>query len=99
MTTTHRLTTFLRIFTTGIVACMGLVVVAPSAVALQARPTGGSSGPASSVPVLDHATTAGGMPTWQIVVIVVGVAVVSATIAVAVERVRKAPEHRVVPAS
>ena len=92
-----RLTSFLAAFSCAI---LGLVLWAPSAFAIRTVSHSGGSAevaPSSPLPTLTHTVVASGMPGWQITLIVAGVAVLAATIAVAVVRGRAG--HRTVSVS
>jgi hypothetical protein len=67
------------------------IAVVPAASARPIPPPGGSYGPAGPVPATTiHVITAGGMAGWQITVIAVAAALVSATVAVLADRARAA---------
>ena len=90
-----------RLLATFACAILGLVVSAPAAFAMRVPASGGSSGvvPKSPHPTVTHALVAGGMPGWQIAVIVAMVALLSGTIAVVVDRARAGRRTRMAPAT
>lgn len=70
---------------------LGLVLFAPSAFATIVEPVGSGSSPATSpqnAPTVFHSVVAGGMAGWQIALIAGGAAVLTATLAVFVDRAR-----------
>jgi hypothetical protein len=71
-------------------ACLGLAVVAPAAFARTLPPFGVSGAVTTPAPppVQVHTVVVGGMAGWQIALIAVGAALVAATIAVVLDRVR-----------
>jgi hypothetical protein len=74
---------------------LGFLLFAPSAFAQVVRPVGdGSSSPVTPpiAPSTAHTVVAGGMAGWQITLIVVGAALMAATVAVFTDRARTA--HR-----
>jgi uncharacterized membrane protein YhaH (DUF805 family) len=88
-------------------ACMllGLAVSAPAAFAMRigAEESGGSPPPFPTgkdpTHTPTHTVVTGGMPGWQLAVIVAVVALLVAMIAVVVHRMRAAQRNRVVPAT
>jgi hypothetical protein len=71
-------------------ACLGLAVVAPAAFARTLPPFGFSGAVTTPAPppAQVHTVVVGGMAGWQIALIAVGAALVSATIAVLLDRAR-----------
>jgi hypothetical protein len=79
---------------------LGLVASAPAAFAIKVPATfGAGAAPTGLSPTVPHAVVAGGMPGWQITVIVVLAALLAGTIAVIADRMRAARRSRVVPAT
>lgn len=80
-------------------ACLmlGFAISAPAAFAVIPATNGGSGGsdiaPAGQGPTFTHTVVAGGMPGWQITLIVAVVAVLAASIAIVVDRTRAV--HRI----
>ena len=70
----------------------GLALFAPSASASVIRPVGDSSPPVSPQPAhtMVHVIVTGGMAAWQISLIAVGAALLTATVAVFIYRARAA---------
>ncbi|HWE66437.1 MAG TPA: hypothetical protein VG298_07320, partial [Acidimicrobiales bacterium] len=85
----------------AVFACtlLGLAASAPAAFAMRVQDLGGSAdlSQVGHSPGSSNTVVAGGMAGWQIAVIVVVAALLAATIAVIVLRVRAA--HQVVPAA
>ena len=83
------------------VAMLGVAVSAPSAFAMRVPASGGTPGVASTgpTPSFSHTVVASGMPGWQVTLIAAVVAVLAATIAVAVDRARAAHRTEIVPAT
>jgi hypothetical protein len=81
---------------------LGLAVSAPTAFGIRVEDSGGSPPPLSSgkgrTYTLPHTAVTGGMPGWQFAVIVAGLVLIAAVIAVGAHRVRAAHRDRVVPA-
>jgi hypothetical protein len=81
---------------------LGLVISAPAAFGIRIEDSGESPPPLSggkdSTYTLPHAAVTGGMPGWQLAVIVAGVVLIAAMIAVGAHRVRAAHRGRVAPA-
>jgi hypothetical protein len=82
---------------------LGLAVSAPAAFAMRVEDSGGSppplptgKGPTYTLP---HTIVTGGMPEWQLAVIVAGAALLAALIAVVVHGVRTAHRARLAPAT
>jgi hypothetical protein len=72
---------------------IGIVLFAPSALAMIVRPEGASAAEASRAhPSVFHAVVAGGMAGWQITLIAVGSALLSATAVIFIDHARAA--HR-----
>jgi hypothetical protein len=70
---------------------LGFVLFAPSAFAMIVEPVGSGSSPATlaqPAPAVVHSAVAGGMAGWQIALIAVGAAVLTATLAVFADRAR-----------
>ncbi len=84
-----------------VTALLGFALGAPAAFALRLPAPGGTTGAVSTgpSPTATHAVVAGGMAGWQITVIVAVVAVLAATIAVAIDRTRAAHRTGIVPAT
>ena len=82
-------------------ALLGLAASAPAAFAMRVEDSGGSPGvpPTIQNPTFPHTAVTSGMPGWQIAVIIAVAALLVATIAVIVLRVRAAHRGRVVPAT
>lgn len=82
-------------------AMLGVVVSTSGAFAMRVPAPGGSSSsfPAVPGPTVAHTVVASGVVGWQVAVIVVGVAVLAAIIAIAVDRARAAHRTGVVPAT
>ena len=82
---------------------LGLAVSAPAAFAMRVEDSGGSPPPLPTgkdpTYTLPHTVVAGGMPGWQIAVIVAGAALLAAMIAVVVHRVRTAHQALLEPAA
>jgi hypothetical protein len=82
---------------------LGLAASAPAAFAMRigVEDSGGAPPPLQTgqSPTFPHTVVAGGMPGWQIAVIVAAAALLTATVAVIVHRVRSALRDRVVPAT
>jgi hypothetical protein len=79
----------------GLASCVAaFVLAAPAAFAMLPPPDPAGDAPAPP-PVLVHVTAAGGMPGWQITLIAIGAALVSAAAAVLLDRARRA--RRVAP--
>lgn len=97
----HRISHLARFLAAFACAILALVVSEPTAFAMRVPASGGSSGvaPTSPRPTFTHTVVSSGMPGWQIVVIVAVVALLSATIAVVVDRARAAHRTRLVPAN
>jgi hypothetical protein len=83
------------------ISMLGIVVSAPAAFAMRVPAPGGSSGvaPTGPRPTFTHSVVASGLPGWQIAVIVAVVALLSATIAVVVDRARAAHRTGIVAAT
>jgi hypothetical protein len=81
----RRLITALAVVTGGLLAWAAAVPAASAAIIPIPGP-GGAYGPAPATPV--PVITAGGMPGWQITVIALAAALVAATAAVFLDRVR-----------
>jgi hypothetical protein len=83
---------------------LGLAVSAPAAFAMRVEDSGGSPPPLPTgkdpTYTLPHTlVTGGGMPGWQLAVIVAGAALLAAMIAVVVHRVRTAHQALLEPAA
>jgi hypothetical protein len=74
----------------GLAGCVAaFVITAPGAFAQLLPPEPAGDAPAPP-PVQVHVVTAGGMPGWQITLIVIGAALVSAAAAVLLDRAQRA---------
>lgn len=71
-------------------ALLALAAASPAMAATVSFPHYGPSGPPGQVPPPVHIVTPGGMPGWQIALIVAGAAVLTALLAVAGDRARAA---------
>jgi hypothetical protein len=78
---------------------LGLAVSAPAAFAMRVRSGGGLGGPTVQSPTVPTTVATGGMPGWQITVIVAVAVLLAASIAVVVYRVKTAHGNQVVPAT
>jgi len=82
---------------------LGLVVSAPAAFAMRVQDSDGSPPalPTGKDPIytLPHTVVTGGMPAWQLAVIVAGAALLAAMIAVVARRVRTGRRARLLPAA
>lgn len=84
---------------------LGLAVSAPAAFAMRIGDEGSGGAPLplqtgkDPTYTVSHTAVAGGMPGWQLAVIVTVAALLTATIAVIVHRVRTAQRSRPVPAT
>jgi hypothetical protein len=92
----------------AVFACtlLGLGASAPAAFAMRVEDSGGSPGvaPTGQIPTFHHTVVTAGMPGWQIALIIavatlLAAALLAATIAVIVRRVRAVHRDRVVPAT
>ena len=97
----RRIPHLVRFLAAFVCAMLGLVVSTPAAFAMVVPAPGGSSSVAPTGPssTFAHTVVASGMPGWQITVIVAVVAVLAATIAIAVDRARAARRTGIVPAT
>ena len=103
----HRYRHAVRVLAVFAATLLGLAASAPAAFAMRigVEDSGGSPPPLQTGqnPTFPNTVVAGGMPGWQIAVIVVGILLVAsllaATVAVIVHRVRAAHRDRVVPAT
>jgi hypothetical protein len=84
-------------------AMLGLIVSAPAAFGVVPAIDGGSGGsgvaPTGPSSAANHTIAASGMAAWQITLVVVVVAVLTAVIAIAVDRARAAHRTGMVPAT
>lgn len=82
----------LRVVLTVASSLFGFALLDPSASASVIRPVGDSSPPVSPQPAhtIVHVIVAGGMAAWQISLIAVGAALLTATVAVFMDRARAA---------
>ena len=80
-------------------ALVGGIIGAPAAFASLVPPpgTGDPSAPAALVPV--HTVTVGGTPGWQIALFMVAAAVLAATVAVLMDRMRTAWRRELAPSA
>ncbi|HEV8277697.1 MAG TPA: hypothetical protein VGQ26_18670 [Streptosporangiaceae bacterium] len=67
-------------------AALVSVIAAPAAFAVREPPPGGGGAPASPAPPDTAAVVAGGMPGWEIALIAVGAALLTAVLAVLLDR-------------
>jgi hypothetical protein len=78
-------------------ALLAAVSAAPAAFALPVPPGDGSNGTVQ--PPAVHVIVAGGMPGWQIALIAVAAAVVTAAVAVLLDRTRATRRHKAAPSA
>jgi len=71
-------------------AWIGLAAAAPAAFAMPLPPGGSGGGVTTPPPVQVHTVVAAGMTGWQIALIAIGAALLTATIAVLLDRARTA---------
>ena len=77
----------------GLASALLAFAAAPAAFAMPVPPSGGGAGPAGPpARTVIHTVVAGGMPGWQIALIAAGAALLSAAVAVFLDRARAA--HR-----
>jgi uncharacterized membrane protein YhaH (DUF805 family) len=97
----HRIPYAVRFLVAFVCTMLGLAVSAPAAFAMVVQAPGVSSSvaPTGPSPTFPHTVVANGMPGWQITVIAAIVAVLAATIAIAVDRARAARRTGIVPAT
>jgi hypothetical protein len=69
---------------------LALTAASPAAFAMLEPPPGGGGSPVENVPPVVHTVTVGGTPGWQIALLAVGAAIVTAFIAVLLDRARTA---------
>jgi hypothetical protein len=98
----HRHGHVVRVLVVFASTLLGLAVSAPAAFAVRVEDSGGSLPPLPTgkdpTYTLPHTVVAGGMPGWDLAVIVAGAALFAGMIAVVVHRVRTAHWARLVPA-
>ena len=98
----HRYGHVVRVLVVFASTLLGLAVSAPVAFAMRVQDSGGSPTPLPNgkdpTYTLPHTVVTGGMPGWQLAVIVAGAALLAAMIAVVARRVRTAHRARLVPA-
>jgi hypothetical protein len=90
----HRFRYVIGVVVTFACSMLGIALAAPAAFAMRLPASGGTSAAVSgqSAPIVAHTTPAGGMPGWEITLIAIGAAVLTATLAVLMDRSRVA--HR-----
>ena len=89
--------------TAGIVASLAATLLAPliwaaSALAYPAPPAGGPALPVPPPPQV-HTIVTGGMPGWQITLITIGAALLTAALAVTLDRARTARQQLTTPSA
>jgi|SoiMetStandDraft_2_1073263.scaffolds.fasta_scaffold232158_3 hypothetical protein len=92
----RRLTCILAGLAAALVAC---TAAAPAALAVRVPPPGMGDPGGRVVRPPVHTVIVGGMPGWQIALIAVGAALLAAVLAVLLDRVWAARQHRVVPSA
>jgi hypothetical protein len=99
----HRYRHVVRVLVVCASTLLGLAVSAPAAFAMRVQDLGGSPPPLPTgkdpTYTLPHTVVTGGIPGWQLAVIVAGAALLAAVIAAVVRRVRAAHRARVIPAA
>jgi hypothetical protein len=79
-------------------AAVLLAIATPAVFALPVPPAGGGDGTAGSPPPV-QVVVAGGMPGWQIALIAIGAAILTAGMAVFLDRARAARRHQAAPSA
>ncbi len=79
-------------------AVLAFALAAPAAIATIPPPPGGAGGSVQPAPVV-RTVVVGGMPGWQIALITIGVAIVTAATAVLVDRARAARQRLITDAA
>ena len=99
----HRCGHVVRVLVVLASTLLGLAVSAPAAFAMRIQDSGGSPPPLPTgkdpTYTLPHTVVTGGMPGWQLAVIIAGAVLFAAMIAVVVHRVRTAHWARLAPAA
>jgi hypothetical protein len=105
MSHVHRYRHAVRVLTAFACTLLGLAAWAPAAFAMRTGLEGSGQAPPplptgkDPTYTLTHTVVTGGMPGWQLAVIVIGAALLTATIGVIVHRVKGAHPDQVVPAT
>ena len=97
MNTIHRIHRLARLLAAGAGALLVLAVASPAMAATARVPHYPPTAPPAQAPAPIHTVTAGGLPGWQIALIVAGAVVLSAILAVAADRARASRRHLAAP--
>ena len=99
MNTIRRIHRLAGLLAASAAALLVLAAASPAMASTALIPYYERSAPPAQAPAQIHTMTAGGMPGWQITLIAVAAAVLSATLAVAADRARATRRHIAVPSA